>query len=303
MAQQTSPLAGVAETRFLDVSLPGLPAPLRIALHSATANTPGRQNVVFVHGNSSSGKIWAGQLAALPSLGFNAHAVDLPGHGESADAPKPHSESVYTLDGFSETVAAALEAAGLHNPDTLLIGWSLGGHISIRCIPRLPKLAAFGAHGTPPFGFPIDMAAGFEMGDPSMPILFKPEPYTLDEAKLRVEGMLAPDCNTYPEFMVNDVLRRDPEFSRVLPTSIGTSDVSELDILGSTAKPFLLGHGSAERVIKGSYLHDIVRDGKVPTAWKGHVVEWAKAGHTPQIEDEEKYTEDIVDFAKEVFGK
>ena len=101
--------------------------------------------------------------------------------------------------------------------------------------------------------------------------------------------------------MISDVLRRDPEFSRVLPMSIMTSGPpSELEILKSNAKPFLLGHGKAERVINGSYLRDIVAKG-LPV-FEGKVEEWEGAGHTPQIENAAAYTASVKRFADSVFG-
>jgi pimeloyl-ACP methyl ester carboxylesterase len=106
------------------------PGSVEVALHSA--KTIGdKPSIVFVHGNSSSAKIWLDQFAAVALTdAYNLVAVDLPGHGDSGDLAKDGtSEAGYTLSGFAETVAKVIKAAGLNNKDTILIGWSLGGHI------------------------------------------------------------------------------------------------------------------------------------------------------------------------------
>jgi pimeloyl-ACP methyl ester carboxylesterase len=284
--------------------IPAGPGSVDIAVHSAKSNGEDKPTIVFIHGNSSSAKIWLDQFAdAALTTAYNLVALDLAGHGESGDLAKDGtSEAGYTLSGFASTVAKVIDAAGLNNKDTILIGWSLGGHIAIRTIPLL-NLGGYGAHGTPPLSLPIDMSEGFSMGDPSMAILFKPEPYTLDEAKLRVEGMLAPGYSPLPEVMIQDVLRRDPEFSRVLPTSIMSSDVNELDILRKMDRPFLLGHGKDERVIRGDYLDNLAASGELKTLWEGKVTVFEKAGHTPQLENPKAFNAAIAGFAKHCFGR
>lgn len=105
------------------------------------------------------------------------------------------------------------------------------------------------------------------------------------------------------QYLIQDVLRRDPEFSRVLPMSIATSTVSELGLLRTTDKPFLLAHGQDERVINGEYLEKIAKAGDLKTLFENKVQVFKKSGHTPQVEATADYNAVVGAFAKHVFGK
>ncbi|MDH6181161.1 pimeloyl-ACP methyl ester carboxylesterase [Microbacteriaceae bacterium SG_E_30_P1] len=79
------------------------------------------QSVVLVHGLRTSATMWRRQVELLESLGHEAIAVDLPGHGS-------RMRERFTLDGAVQTVADAVARAE-HPP--LLCGFSLGGYTSI----------------------------------------------------------------------------------------------------------------------------------------------------------------------------
>ena len=50
--------------------------------------------VLFVHGAAHDHSVWALQSRYFAHHGFNALAVDLPGHGRSGGAPLPTIEAV-----------------------------------------------------------------------------------------------------------------------------------------------------------------------------------------------------------------
>jgi pimeloyl-ACP methyl ester carboxylesterase len=86
-------LETVSDLRKIDVSVGD--GSVTVAVHSAkTYSGPGtRPNIVLIHGNSLSSKMFADQLGDA-SLGFSydMYSIDLPGHGDSASAT-PQTES------------------------------------------------------------------------------------------------------------------------------------------------------------------------------------------------------------------
>jgi pimeloyl-ACP methyl ester carboxylesterase len=77
-----------------------------------------RPTLVFVHGAVSDHSVWALQSRYFAHHGWNALAVDLPGHGRSAGAVLPRVEAI------AEWIVAVLDAAGA--AQAALVGHSLG---------------------------------------------------------------------------------------------------------------------------------------------------------------------------------
>lgn len=111
--------------------------------------------VVMIHGNSSSHEVFRPQWEAQLMRGHRLIALDLPGHGASANAAFP--ARTYTRPGFADAVIEVLRQLELWAP--VLFGWSLGGHIALEMASRLPTLRGVMVCGTPPVG--TVMSEGF----------------------------------------------------------------------------------------------------------------------------------------------
>ena len=87
--------------------------------------------VILVHGLRTSATMWRHQVEQLGRLGIPTDAIDLPGHGRRLGER-------FTLDlalkGIDEAVAAA-EASG---SKPYLVGFSLGGYLTIEWAARNP---------------------------------------------------------------------------------------------------------------------------------------------------------------------
>lgn len=111
--------------------------------------------VVVIHGNSSSHEVFRPQWEAPQLQGHRLVALDLPGHGASADAAYP--ARTYTRPGFADAVIEVLQKLDLSAP--VLFGWSLGGHIALEMASRHLPLRGVMICGTPPVG--TVMSEGF----------------------------------------------------------------------------------------------------------------------------------------------
>ena len=104
--------------------------------------------VLLIHGNSSCRQVFRHQLEGGLGNRYRMIAMDLPGHGDSENARDPQES--YTQPAYAEAAVDVLRACGAEN--AVILGWSLGGHIGIELISRLPDMRALTFSGTPPTG-------------------------------------------------------------------------------------------------------------------------------------------------------
>jgi pimeloyl-ACP methyl ester carboxylesterase len=111
--------------------------------------------LLMIHGNSSSGEVFRPQFQSTLADNYRLIAIDLPGHGKSDNALDP--ARTYTRPGFGGAVIEVIQKLELERP--VIFGWSLGGHIALEIMPRLPMLRGVAICGTPPVG--TVMSEGF----------------------------------------------------------------------------------------------------------------------------------------------
>jgi 2-succinyl-6-hydroxy-2,4-cyclohexadiene-1-carboxylate synthase len=86
------------------------------------------ESVVLLHGFSGTGRAWDGVVEQLDRERYLPLAIDLPGHGEAAEAPRPIT--------FAGCVARVLARA----PERFtLCGYSLGGRIALHVALTAPE--------------------------------------------------------------------------------------------------------------------------------------------------------------------
>jgi len=86
------------------------------------------ESVVLLHGFSATHRAWDGVIAALGSERYRPLALDLPGHGEAADAERPIT--------FAGCVADVLA----RSPERFaLCGYSLGGRVALHVALAAPE--------------------------------------------------------------------------------------------------------------------------------------------------------------------
>jgi 2-succinyl-6-hydroxy-2,4-cyclohexadiene-1-carboxylate synthase len=89
------------------------------------------EDLVLLHGFGGTRRAWDGVIAALDPQRYRPLALDLPGHGVAADAPRP-----ITFAGCVEHVLA-------HSPERFaLCGYSLGGRIALHVALAAPERVA-----------------------------------------------------------------------------------------------------------------------------------------------------------------
>jgi len=102
--------------------------------------------LLFLHGSSTSRKVFERQCRPRLLEKTRILALDLPGDGESDDATDP--DVAYTLPGLVDTIEEVLEKLGIGS--LAVFGWSLGGNLAIEMLARARMVEGILIAGTPP---------------------------------------------------------------------------------------------------------------------------------------------------------
>lgn len=89
-----------------------------------------RPTVVFIHGAANDHSVWALQSRYFAYHGWNALAVDLPGHGKS------EGEALDSIAALAGWVVKLLDAAGAR--EAALVGHSMGSLVALETAARHP---------------------------------------------------------------------------------------------------------------------------------------------------------------------
>lgn len=246
--------------------------------------------VVFVHGNSSSSRTWRALVDGPFGERFRCLAVDLPGHGRSTPA---QDVSAYSLPGYAANLAGFMAATGAS--DAVVVGWSLGGHIALEAVPRLPDAAGFVIFGTPPVRTPADLAVAF-LPNPAVNVGFTAE---VDEeaARAYAESFLVPGSALPVTELVSDILATDGTARAGLMASLGEGRfIDEVDVVTGLTRPLAVLHGEGEQLVSLDYLRTL----DMPTLWRGEVRVMAGTGHAPQEEAPEEFAAVLTEFVTDL---
>ena len=91
--------------------------------------------ILMVHGLAASLHDWDSLLPELAAQNYAGYALDILGHGDSA---KPQNLDQYTSDSVFTHMLGWIDALTLNQP-AILIGHSLGGHLSLQFALKYPE--------------------------------------------------------------------------------------------------------------------------------------------------------------------
>ncbi|MET1028650.1 MAG: alpha/beta hydrolase [Dongiaceae bacterium] len=224
--------------------------------------------LLLIHGNSSRREVFRHQLQGELAKNHRLIAFDLPGHGESSDAPDPMRS--YTMSGLAD---AAIELLGkLEVPEAVVFGWSLGGHIGIEMIPRFPGMRGLMITGTPPIG-PKNIAQGFN-GAPGAGAAGR---QNLSEADIDAFARAMFGEPVEP-FLRAALTRADGRFRKRLfeAARTGAGD-DQRRTVESSPVPLAVVNGGADRIVNLDYVDTVA----YANLWEGRCHRLAGLGHAP----------------------
>ncbi|TYO91300.1 alpha/beta fold hydrolase [Oceanicella actignis] len=235
--------------------------------------------VIFLHGWTMRGAVFAGQIARLAGRA-RCLAPDLPGHGA---APGPAR-----LDAMARAVAALIAERGLERP--VLVGWSMGAAVAWR-YARL-----FGCAGL----------AGIVSVDMS-PRLINQDGWTLGmigqttRSAAAFARRLASDWEGAAGAIAAGMFARPPgprgfdvdaaraqiaacDPARMLEAWRDLAAMDERATIGALALPFAVFHGARSRVYPAETARWLVR-----AAPQAERVAFARSGHSPHLEEPDAF--------------
>jgi pimeloyl-ACP methyl ester carboxylesterase len=248
----------------------------RIAVAESRADGP---VVLMIHGNSSCKEVFAKQFDSPIGRSHRLIALDLPGHGASADAADP--ERTYCLGGYAETAVEVFERLDVKAAKAF--GWSLGGHIGLEMISRFPGLKALMITGTPPVRMsPEGIGAGFTPS-PVMALTGK-ETITAEEAHEYARYTLGVDLPVDPH-LLSACIRTDGRARKFMFDSLTAGRaLDEIDIVANSTIPIAILNGAEEPFVNLTYLNGLAYS----NLWEGLLFVAPGVGHAcfweaPQI--------------------
>lgn len=261
----------------------------RIALRDTRGDG---QPVLFIHGNSSCLDVFEQQFDAPELQAYRLMALDLPGHGRSADAEDP--DAVYNVSAYAALAREILDRSGAHRP--LVVGWSLGGHIGIEMIGQGAELAGLAISGTPPCNPGLKQIAAAFTPLPHMA-------FTCQEVFSEVEALTYTryTCGLgmpVDERLLNAVKRTDGRARRIMWDNLAVHGrgLPQADIIGSSEIPVAVIQGVDEPFFDNGYLDRLTWRNR----WRGRTLMVPGAGHAPFRENPTVYNRYLADFLADV---
>lgn len=232
--------------------------------------------VVLIHGNSSCRKVFQRQFDAPFAQSRRLVAIDLPGHGDSGDAPDP--ARTYTRSGLADAVAELFDAARIGH--AIIVGWSLGGHVGIDLLSRFDTIRGLLITGTPPVRRG-GMAEGFH-SSPQYGFAGRAE-LSDEDVTVFASAMLG---EPIAPFLPSAIRRTDRRFRRILfeAARAGAGPDQRLAVERSKV-PIAVVNGDSDPLVKLDYL-DGVAYGNL---WDGRCHRLPNAGHGPFWHEPERF--------------
>jgi pimeloyl-ACP methyl ester carboxylesterase len=228
----------------------------------------GNLPLVLIHGNSTCRDVFRHQLTGPLAADRRLIAFDLPGHGQSSDAPDP--ARTYTRPGLADAVVELLEKLGVE--EAVVLGWSLGGHIGIEMVPRFAGMRGLMIIGTPPVAR-NGMADGFQRS-PYMQVAGQ-EHLSETDIETFVHAIFGKSAEP---FLHKAVARADGRFRKTLfEAARAGSGVDQRQVVETSPVPLAVVNGSEDRFVKLDYLDTL----GYANLWEGHCHRLAGLGHAP----------------------
>ena len=236
--------------------------------------------VLLIHGNSSCRGVFRHQLESQLTTKYRLIAFDLPGHGDSENAPDPHRS--YTLPGFADAASDLLGSMGIS--EVIVCGWSLGGHIAMEMLSRFSGVRGLVLMGAPPISKQNgmnNMAEGFK-ARPTAGLAGKAV-WSIEDAESFVTGLFGSSAEP---FLFQAAQRADGRFRpRMFEASREGLGVDQRKTVEATTIPIAVINGSEDPVVRLDYFDTVA----FPNLCTGRCSRLRGLGHAPFWEGPEVF--------------
>lgn len=245
--------------------------------------------IVMLHGSGAAGIVFDRQFESALASAHRLIAIDLPGHGLSADADDP--AATYTISGLAETVAAVLDRLKVGH--TMLFGWSLGGHVAIEVASFHSSVAGLMLTGTPPLSNgPLGLLRAFQT---SWDLFLASKQIFSERDIIRFGELCFADSGT-PAFL-EAIGRSDGRLrAHFLKSMLRGDGVDQKQFVETSDLPVAIINGALDPFIRLGYLNGIA----YARLWRDRCHLIPGTGHAPFWHAHELYNPLIAAFAADL---
>ncbi|WP_131783263.1 alpha/beta fold hydrolase [Legionella gresilensis] len=247
-------------------------------------------SLLFLHGHCTNKTFFHHQMNADVIKSYHRIAIDLPGYGLS---PPPLSPlQTYSFPGFADTIISALQSLSIEK--LFIIGWSLGGHIALEMVDKVPQLKGLLLTGTPPLEVSLQgIQKGFKALDPKIMACFGKAHLTYTEAQL-LASVSGYDGRAEKEFLVDAILNTDEKARILYPQSIIDGiGRNQCNIVANWDKPIAIIGGEDDIAINYDYVQHEV---KFKNLWQDKIHFIKNAGHAVMLDKPDEFNQLILEF-------
>ncbi len=250
----------------------------------------GQRYLVLLHGNSLCKEVFYHQFEGLADSDWSLLAIDLPGHGASADASDVDRQ--YTIPGYAELIGKLLDVLGIEDPAVL--GWSLGGNVALEMAGRGADISGIMLVGTPPVGPGTQhFADAFQAKALTSPAMQGDAPA---EAMLEfLEDAVGP-LDPMPSCFEDAAIRADGRAREIMGAhwAGGTEGFDQLTVLSQWQAPIACVMGAEDALGRV----DFVQKAQWRNLWNGQVCVMPGCGHAPFLHDPDHFNTLLRSFLK-----
>jgi 2-succinyl-6-hydroxy-2,4-cyclohexadiene-1-carboxylate synthase len=221
------------------------------------------ETLVLLHGFGGTHRAWKGVVGLLDHERYRPLALDLPGHGAEAGAPRPIS--------FAGCVADVLAAS----PERFaLCGYSLGGRIALHVALAAPeRVAQLVLIGVNPGIEDAGERAARRLADHALADDLERVPYEEFIERWRTQPLFAADPPEVGELARADQRRNRPDALAAVMRGLGTGEMQPLwDRLPELAMPVtvLVGERDGKFLALGRRIVELLPAGELVVVPGGH---------------------------------
>lgn len=254
-------------------------------MHTIRNNVNSKNHIVFLHGNSSSSKVFQNVVDA--DLPYTMLAFDLPGHGLSE-----FSENIsdYSFDNYKKLTLAKIK---LLTGNVILVGNSLGGHIVIEIAEKVPNLKGVIIMGTAPVKSPLNLEEAITPND-ALPVFMNDNPSDADICKA---VMISTCQKNSHKLLIDDFYQTDGKIRSAIALDLTHGRLgNEYEIFTKLNCHKMIIQGRQEPTVNALYLEVLA------TKSKTKLVYLEKCGHYPSIEQPEQFIQLLKEFSETCFN-
>ena len=254
-------------------------------IHTVSNNSKNNQTIIFLHGNSSSSKIF--QEIITTDLPYQMFAFDLPGHGQSEFSV---DIAHYRFANYKEIVLNKISEL---DGEIILVGNSLGGHIAIEIAKEVQNLKGLIIMGTAPVKYPLNLEEAITPNE-ALPIYMAATSSSKDIARAFEIVTSNEDSR---QMLIDDFNRADPKIRTAIALDLTEGSLgNEYEMLKQLNCAKLIIQGDQEPTVSSQYLREVVEDVNAALFFVEN------CGHYPSIEQPEQFTKILMEFSKQNFN-